>query len=224
MTLSSPNAVVLQNVWQTLPFWLSFVAALCLTGAWYGLLVAFVLASVASLLHRTLANRRSVGSAAALASAPLYCHALPLSLNHSLTHSPTHCRLSAVDVCLCSVPLASGSAVLVTGCSSGIGRAAVVRLLHDGWLVFACVRRESDASSLRSELRDHARLRVVLLDISDERRVEAAAAEVRAELKQRSARLTALVCNAGYAGRAHSSTLIPADYAPGRCGVASQSK
>ena len=43
--------------------------------------------------------------------------------------------------------------VLVTGCSSGIGRAAALRLARSGFTVFATVRREADGSS-RSARRD----------------------------------------------------------------------
>ena len=38
---------------------------------------------------------------------------------------------------------------LVTGASTGIGRATALRLDADGWRVFAGVRREADAEALR---------------------------------------------------------------------------
>jgi NAD(P)-dependent dehydrogenase (short-subunit alcohol dehydrogenase family) len=47
---------------------------------------------------------------------------------------------------------------LVTGASSGIGRACAVRLLRNGWRVFAGVRREGDAPAGTEEL---------LLDVTD---------------------------------------------------------
>ena len=91
--------------------------------------------------------------------------------------------------------------MFVSGCSSGIGRATVIRLLSAGWVVFASVRRDEDARSLKAELRDPPQLHTLLLDISDEKQVEAAAAEVKSALTQRAARLCAIVCNAGYAGQ-----------------------
>jgi NAD(P)-dependent dehydrogenase (short-subunit alcohol dehydrogenase family) len=42
-------------------------------------------------------------------------------------------------------------AVVITGASSGIGRAAALRLAPAGWRVFAGVRRQADAESLRRE-------------------------------------------------------------------------
>ena len=75
------------------------------------------------------------------------------------------------------------------------------RLLESGWLVFASVRRETDGSALRADLNDHPRLHTLLVDISDERQVQTAAAEVQSELSRRAGRLCAIVCNAGYAGQ-----------------------
>ncbi len=42
--------------------------------------------------------------------------------------------------------------VIVTGASTGIGRATVVELVSAGYRVFATVRREADAESLRQQL------------------------------------------------------------------------
>ena len=41
--------------------------------------------------------------------------------------------------------------VLVTGASTGIGRATALRLDASGWQVFAGVRREADGESLRTD-------------------------------------------------------------------------
>jgi NAD(P)-dependent dehydrogenase (short-subunit alcohol dehydrogenase family) len=43
----------------------------------------------------------------------------------------------------------SGEGVLVTGCSSGIGRATAIQLAESGLTVFATVRKERDAEQLR---------------------------------------------------------------------------
>lgn len=46
--------------------------------------------------------------------------------------------------------LVDGRGVLVTGCSSGIGRETAVELAAHGFTVFATVRKEADAENLRN--------------------------------------------------------------------------
>jgi NAD(P)-dependent dehydrogenase (short-subunit alcohol dehydrogenase family) len=82
---------------------------------------------------------------------------------------------------------------LVTGSSTGIGRATALRLDRDGWRVFAGVRRQEDAESLRAEGSD--RLKPVTLDVTDAEAIAAAAALIRSELS--GAGLDGLVNNAG---------------------------
>ena len=81
--------------------------------------------------------------------------------------------------------------VLVTGSSSGIGRATVRRLDQAGWKVFAGVRKEEDAAALREE--SSPRLEPLLLDVTDADAIAAAAARVGAE----PGGLDGLVDNAG---------------------------
>ena len=196
MSLAHPTSLVLQNLWHTLSFWLAFVCLLWLTGAWFGLLLALVIASIAALTFRTFLNRRSVqATVASLASCP------PPPPAETASPVPLTLRLGQLlFVVVLSVPVSAGSAALITGCSSGIGRATVSRLLQSGWMVFATVRRETDAVALKDELHHHPRLHTLLVDISDERQVERAAADVQSIVKQCAARLCAVVCNAGYAG------------------------
>ena len=49
------------------------------------------------------------------------------------------------------------SHALVTGASTGIGRAAVKVLTERGWRVFAGVRKPSDSDSLRQEFGEQGR-------------------------------------------------------------------
>jgi NAD(P)-dependent dehydrogenase (short-subunit alcohol dehydrogenase family) len=83
--------------------------------------------------------------------------------------------------------------VLVTGASSGIGRATVRRLDSAGWKVFAGVRREQDAAALKAE--GSARLEPLLLDVLDPEAIAAAAERIEAE----PGGLDGLVPNAGNA-------------------------
>ncbi len=80
---------------------------------------------------------------------------------------------------------------LITGTSSGIGRAAVRRLADDGWLVFAGVRTKADAKSLAAE---PGEVVPVELDVTDAAQIEAAVEQVSAIT---GGRLDALVNNAG---------------------------
>jgi NAD(P)-dependent dehydrogenase (short-subunit alcohol dehydrogenase family) len=84
-------------------------------------------------------------------------------------------------------------AALVTGASTGIGRASTMRLDAAGWRVFAGVRREADVESLRQE--GSERVTPVLLDVTEAGQIAAAAESIAAE--QGDAGLDGLVNNAG---------------------------
>jgi NAD(P)-dependent dehydrogenase (short-subunit alcohol dehydrogenase family) len=83
---------------------------------------------------------------------------------------------------------------LVTGASTGIGRATALRLDASGWKVFAGVRKEEDAASLRAEVSE--RLTPVFLDVTDADQIAAAAERIEAESE---GGLDGLVNNAGVA-------------------------
>jgi len=83
--------------------------------------------------------------------------------------------------------------VLVTGASTGIGRACALRLDAAGWRVFAGVRREEDAQALREAASD--RLSPLFLDVTDPEQIAAAGALIGAE----TGGLDGLVNNAGVA-------------------------
>ena len=84
---------------------------------------------------------------------------------------------------------------LVTGASTGIGRATALRLDSRGWRVFAGVRREVDAESLREE--GSGLLVPISLDVTDPGQIDSAAGEIEAGLE--GAGLDGLVNNAGIA-------------------------
>jgi len=85
------------------------------------------------------------------------------------------------------------SDALVTGASSGIGRAAVKVLIGHGWRVFAGVRKQADADSLRQQFGD--KVVPLLFDVTDDAAVRRAADEVGAMLGGKT--LKGLVNNAG---------------------------
>ena len=85
--------------------------------------------------------------------------------------------------------------VVITGASTGIGRATALRMDAGGWRVFAGVRREEDAEALRSDASE--RLVPLMLDITDPGQIAAAAERIAAEVGE--AGLDGLVNNAGVA-------------------------
>jgi NAD(P)-dependent dehydrogenase (short-subunit alcohol dehydrogenase family) len=84
--------------------------------------------------------------------------------------------------------------VLITGASTGIGRATALRLDAAGWRVFAGVRKQADAESLRAD--GSERLEPLLLDITDADQIAAMVARIDSEA---GGGLTGLVNNAGVA-------------------------
>jgi NAD(P)-dependent dehydrogenase (short-subunit alcohol dehydrogenase family) len=86
-------------------------------------------------------------------------------------------------------------AVVVTGASTGIGRAAAAKAVAEGAHVFASVRKQADADSLVKEFGEA--VTPLLFDVCDEAAVKAAAAQVGQALGNR--KLFGLVNNAGVA-------------------------
>jgi NAD(P)-dependent dehydrogenase (short-subunit alcohol dehydrogenase family) len=86
-------------------------------------------------------------------------------------------------------------AIVVTGASTGIGRAAVASAVKGGARVFASVRKQADAESLTNEF--GAAVVPLIFDVADGAGVRAGAARVAESLGK--ARLFGLVNNAGIA-------------------------
>jgi NAD(P)-dependent dehydrogenase (short-subunit alcohol dehydrogenase family) len=89
-------------------------------------------------------------------------------------------------------PRLPSEAVLITGAASGIGYATAMRLARKGQIVYAGVRRESDAEIVAIEGGEN--VRPLILDIGD----EASIARARTAISRaHDVRLTGLVNNAG---------------------------
>jgi NAD(P)-dependent dehydrogenase (short-subunit alcohol dehydrogenase family) len=66
--------------------------------------------------------------------------------------------------------------VVITGASSGIGRACVSRMIQSGWRVFATIRKPEDGVKLQSEFGTN--LTPLILDVTDRPSIKAAAGQV----------------------------------------------
>jgi NAD(P)-dependent dehydrogenase (short-subunit alcohol dehydrogenase family) len=83
--------------------------------------------------------------------------------------------------------------VVITGSSTGIGRACALMLDRNGFRVFAGIRKDADGDSLRSAASES--LTPVHIDVTDAASIQAMAEEVRSEVGD--AGLHGLVNNAG---------------------------
>jgi NAD(P)-dependent dehydrogenase (short-subunit alcohol dehydrogenase family) len=83
--------------------------------------------------------------------------------------------------------------ILITGASSGIGRATTLRLAQRGWRVFATVRKADDGERLAAET--GGGVEPVTLDVTDRRSIAGAEQKVAAALRGEG--LDALLNNAG---------------------------
>jgi NAD(P)-dependent dehydrogenase (short-subunit alcohol dehydrogenase family) len=88
-------------------------------------------------------------------------------------------------------------AVVVTGCSTGIGKTCALTLAREGYRVFAGVRKTEDGAALAAEA-GSAALTPLMLDVTDAAQIARAVEEVSAALGDEG-ELAGLVNNAGIA-------------------------
>ena len=91
--------------------------------------------------------------------------------------------------------------VLITGCSTGIGRATAELLAGDGWNVYATARKPESIEDLKA-----SGAKTLALDVNDEASMAGAVAEVEGD----GGSVGALVNNAGYSQSGAVET-IPMD-------------
>ncbi|MBV9285236.1 MAG: SDR family oxidoreductase [Acidimicrobiia bacterium] len=84
-------------------------------------------------------------------------------------------------------------AVVITGTSTGIGRACAERMAEEGWTVYAGVRKDDDGEALKASARGD--VRPVILDVTNSDHISALMARLGEELGR--AGLDGLVNNAG---------------------------
>ncbi|MBN1484366.1 MAG: SDR family oxidoreductase [Chloroflexia bacterium] len=99
-----------------------------------------------------------------------------------------------------------GRYVVITGTSSGIGRACALELDRRGWYVLAGVRREEDGAALQE--RASARLQPLLLDVTEAESIAAAVRVVGQAAGELG--LAGLVNNAGIAVAGPLESVSPA--------------
>lgn len=87
------------------------------------------------------------------------------------------------------MPDAISKAVLITGCSTGIGRATAVRLASRGWTVYASARKLEAIADLAEQ-----GCKLLALDVCDEMSMQKAVAEIERE----HGAVGVLINNAGY--------------------------
>src|SRR4051812_16815883 len=87
------------------------------------------------------------------------------------------------------MPSTPSKAILITGCSTGIGRATALRLAKAGHAVYATARRPESIRDLEA-----AGARILALDVCDEDSMKRAVSEVEAK----EGAVGVLINNAGY--------------------------
>lgn len=107
--------------------------------------------------------------------------------------------LSASSLAIDSPP--NPGVALVTGSDRGIGFALVQEFESRGWQVIATTRDPAKATDLGEFAKDHPRVTVEKLDVTDTANLDALAAKLRGRP------IDALVNNAGFAGTAEGQRL-----------------
>src|SRR5262249_7140470 len=97
--------------------------------------------------------------------------------------------------------------VVITGASSGIGKACASQMVQAGWIVLAGVRKPTDAQKLKQEFGNN--ILPLMIDVEDGASITAAASQARPELDGRG--LHGLVNVAGIGATSPVEYVRPAD-------------
>jgi hypothetical protein len=107
------------------------------------------------------------------------------------------------------LPVPAKTAVLITGCSAGIGEAAALRLCRSGFLVFAGVRKVEDGEKLRTAA-NSSMMCPIILDVTKADHIKAAVQTVKARLAEDNRKLLGLI----NCGQSRTHTLTPSHVRP----------
>lgn len=92
---------------------------------------------------------------------------------------------------------AKGSAIVITGASTGIGNHAAQHLARQGYVVYCTVRKPADATAL--EALGLKNLRTIIMDMANPSTIASGSKQILAELASEKIPLVGLVNNAGVA-------------------------
>jgi len=102
-------------------------------------------------------------------------------------------------------------AILITGCSSGIGRGAAFDLVEAGYVVFAGVRKDADIQSLLEEAKTKkglkGEIKPIIMEVTKDEDIAAALKTITQYLQQTGLPFVGLVNNAGISTRGPVETL-----------------
>jgi len=71
--------------------------------------------------------------------------------------------------------MSSTQVAFITGCSSGLGFVTVIKLIRNGYIVYATVRSQESQKKLEKACNHSENLHTFLLDLTDEKAIEKAA-------------------------------------------------
>jgi NAD(P)-dependent dehydrogenase (short-subunit alcohol dehydrogenase family) len=133
-----------------------------------------------------------MGFAMSNAVSPIIGNAAALGISSSLLTERLH-PLPSVEAAQWIFTMEKAKVVLITGASTGIGKATALELKRRGWRVFATVRKGSDVLDLTKAGR--GMIEPLVADVRDAASINRALATIQ----ERAGRLDALVNNAGIA-------------------------
>lgn len=97
-------------------------------------------------------------------------------------------------------PVPKSTAVIITGCSTGIGFDAALTLVAEGLTVFATVRKDADKDKLIKAVPSDAKSRMIpiIMDVNNDDSISTGIAEISKITEDKNLAILSLINNAGY--------------------------